>query len=105
MTDHIWLSQYEPRVPRNIDYPDWTIVRLLHELGADVNIVSNNGFTALHDAALNGHIAVVRLLHELGAHMNIADNDGLTALQIAVTKGHQDVIQFLENAGLGNGSA
>ena len=31
MTDHIWLSQYEPRVPRNIDYPDWTIVRLLHE--------------------------------------------------------------------------
>lgn len=31
MTDHIWLSQYEPRVPRNIDYPDWTIVQLLHE--------------------------------------------------------------------------
>ena len=31
MSDHIWLSQYEPRVPRNIDYPDWTVVQLLHE--------------------------------------------------------------------------
>ncbi|HIO21278.1 MAG TPA: long-chain fatty acid--CoA ligase [Nitrospirales bacterium] len=31
MNDHIWFSQYEPHVPQNIDYPNWTIVRLLHE--------------------------------------------------------------------------
>ena len=31
MSDPIWLSQYEPNVPRSIDYPNWTIVRFLHE--------------------------------------------------------------------------
>ena len=31
MSDPIWLSQYEPNVPRSIDYPNWTIVQLLRE--------------------------------------------------------------------------
>ena len=31
MNDPVWLSQYESGVPRNIEYPDWTIVRFLLE--------------------------------------------------------------------------
>ncbi|MBQ26613.1 MAG: long-chain fatty acid--CoA ligase [Nitrospiraceae bacterium] len=31
MSDPVWLSQYESGVPRNIEYPDWTIVRFLLE--------------------------------------------------------------------------
>tara|TARA_B100000315_G_C14594123_1_gene597689 strand:+ start:1708 stop:3384 length:1677 start_codon:yes stop_codon:yes gene_type:complete len=31
MGDPIWLSQYESGVPRNIKYPDWTIVQFLLE--------------------------------------------------------------------------
>jgi len=57
------------------------VVRLLVELGVDVNVGQYWG-TALHQAASEGHEAVVRLLVELGADVNVKNNIGETALQL-----------------------
>jgi len=46
------------------------MVKLLVDSGANAAIASNDGGTALHFAAANGHEAVVRLLVGLGAVAN-----------------------------------
>jgi ankyrin repeat protein len=45
-------------------------VRVLAEKGATFNHQTEEGFTALHFAARNGHQAVVRVLAEKGATFN-----------------------------------
>lgn len=58
-------------------------VKLLADLGADVNAVDDNGETALHGAALRGANEVVRLLVERGASLTAKDWMGWTPLAIA----------------------
>ena len=60
--------------------------RSLHEAGIDVDARSNNGTTALHEAAKAGHASVVEWLLSLGADASVTDNDRYTALHDAVTK-------------------
>ena len=53
------------------------LVRLLHDLGANVETPVSKGYfegrTPLWMAAKNGHVEVVRLLHELGASASSAE--------------------------------
>jgi ankyrin repeat protein len=61
-------------------------VRLLLELGADVNAVDSNGDTAMHGAAYGNFPAIVQLLADRGADINIwkqKDTAGRTPLFIA----------------------
>jgi hypothetical protein len=65
-------------------------VRLLLELGADVNAVDDNGETALHGAAYQSRARLVPLLAERGADIKIWDRQnkfGWTPLMIA--QGHR----------------
>ena len=48
--------------------------------GADKNLVSKNGYTALIAASRKGHIEVVRMLLVAGADRNVANNNGTTPL-------------------------
>jgi ankyrin repeat protein len=60
-------------------------VKLLLDLGADINAVDNNGDTAMHGAAFNISPRVVNLLAERGADpriWNIRNKDGATPLFI-----------------------
>jgi uncharacterized protein len=69
-------------------------LRLLHEAGADPNVVRriqyitrNHGGTALHDATRKGAKKVMAELVRLGADPNLKDEDGLTALDYAQSRG------------------
>ncbi len=59
------------------------IIRLLVELGADVNVPGEHGWTALHGAAYMGIDSVVQFLVERGAMIDVFDAYGQTPLSIA----------------------
>lgn len=71
------------------------LVELLISFGADCNIKSKIGQTALHLAAERGHVSVVHLLVENGCQINHLDENGNTALVLAASNGHLDVVKLL----------
>ena len=61
-------------------------VKMLLDLGADINAVDNKGDTAMHGAAYGNFPLIVKLLADRGADINIwkrADTEGRTPLFIA----------------------
>lgn len=80
-------------------------VRLLLDLGADVNAAPSpgGGRTALQAAALGGHAALVELLLARGADADApaARVGGLTALQAAALAGEAAVVEILLRHGGG----
>ena len=67
------LSFKQDRMTR-LEYKDaLEIAKLLIERGADVNVVGENGWTALHGAAYNGADEIARLLLENGAELDALD--------------------------------
>ena len=58
-------------------------VKLIVELGADVNASSETGLTALHGAAYTGANAIIQFLVEKGAKVDVKDKFGQTPLSIA----------------------
>ena len=73
-------------------------VRLVLELGADVNDLNARGRSALHGAAHIRSDAIVQLLVDRGALLNVEDDRGITPLMIAEGGGH------ILLPGLGGGS-
>ena len=61
--------------------------------GAEVRY--DDGSTALHHAAVNGHLEAVRALTELGADLHAVDNSRFTALALASQNGYPVVVRFL----------
>jgi ankyrin repeat protein len=59
------------------------VVRILVDLGADVNAVNEDGLTAMHGAATNGADAVVQFLADRGAKLDVKDKYQQTPLSIA----------------------
>lgn len=58
-------------------------VRLLVEMGSDINAVGEHGWTALHGAAYTGADDTLQFLVEKGAKMDVMDEFGQTPLSIA----------------------
>jgi ankyrin repeat protein len=58
-------------------------VKLVLDLGADVNAIDDNGNTALHGAAFTGANSVVRLLVEKGARLDVKNKLGYLPVTIA----------------------
>jgi ankyrin repeat protein len=63
------------------------------------NFLINKPQTALHKAALNGHLNVIEFLlghlHTNRADVHAQDGDGWTALHNACSKGYLDIVRFL----------
>jgi ankyrin repeat protein len=76
-----------------------SVLRLLLERGADINVQNHFGRTPLHRASFRGALGVVRLLLEHGADVEAKNNIDKTALQIAADEGHDEVVELLREHG------
>jgi ankyrin repeat protein len=74
---------------------------LLGREGTDVNKRGGNGDTALHKAAMKGHIKVARALLQAGANARKSNEDGQTPLHYASGEGHIEIVRALLEAGAG----
>jgi len=63
--------------------------------GAEVEWVTEKGWTPLQSACHDGRVAVATLLLDYGAAINGWDKDGLTPLYFASRNGHYDVARLL----------
>lgn len=72
------------------------LVGILLAAGADVNVRTGYGWTALHIAAHNGDLDTARLLIESGTEANARNEKGQTAGAIAAEGGHKKLASYLE---------
>jgi ankyrin repeat protein len=70
------------------------LIRVLHDAGAEVNVIAlvnhreeSRGGTALHYAVRKRYKEVIKKLAEYGIDMNAKDQDGLTALDYTQSRG------------------
>ena len=68
------------------------VVWMLLEAGADVEVKSNGGRTALILAVVNDCKEVVKMLLEAGAAILVQSNDGSTALMLVARCGDKNVV-------------
>ncbi len=76
-----------------------TILELLIEKGADVNAVSKDGTSALHNACRGDSSRCVEILSSKGGNVNIANKRGITPLHYAVINGNPESMAILIKAG------
>jgi ankyrin repeat protein len=74
------------------------LARIVLEAGADPNARQQGGFTALHEAALNGNGPLVELLLAHGAIAGITNDAGQTPAELARSNGHATLADRLERA-------
>jgi ankyrin repeat protein len=72
-----------------------TVVELLCEKGAKINIRDKLGRSPLSCACVRGYVTVVELLCEKGANINIRDKLGRSPLSCACAKGHINIVRLL----------
>lgn len=68
-------------------------------LQMDINSINSAGLTPLHQAVLDGNIAVTKLLVAHGADVNKQDEDFWTPLHAACAEGHSEIVRFLLTKG------
>jgi hypothetical protein len=71
-------------------------VRVLLEIGAELEASINDGARPLHVATDHGHVAVVKTLVELGADKDASAVDGATPLHTAAYNGHVEVVTLVD---------
>mmetsp|Transcript_10597 Transcript_10597/g.15519 ORF Transcript_10597/g.15519 Transcript_10597/m.15519 type:complete len:530 (-) Transcript_10597:188-1777(-) len=76
---------------------DWNMVLFVLLRGANVNLLMEDGTTAVHYAAAFGHIKVLELLIDRGANIHVYSTTSKTPLFQAVQRGHTDVVEQLLN--------
>ena len=87
------LGIFEPRTEAQYRAAAETVKTAI-ELGANVNAVARNGWTALHGAAYNGADDVIQALVKGGAKTEILDSFGQTPLSIAAAVVTQESGEF-----------
>ena len=75
------------------------LVKKLLDEGADPNLQTIHGYTALMWASMYEGADIAKLLLNSGADPNIQNSDGYTALILVSLKGHTDIRKLLLNHG------
>lgn len=88
--------------PPELEY--WALLGNLDRVSAclkarvgDVNARGEGGYTAMHAAAENGHLAVLKLLLDHGGERSPRTDDGRTPLQLGAR--HPAIVSFLRSLG------
>ena len=76
-----------------------SIVQLLLNHGAEVNLRNETGFSPFDSACSNGHESIVQLLLNNGAEVNLCNETGYSPLNSASVNGHESTVQLLLNNG------
>ena len=71
-----------------------SIVQLLLNNGAEVNLYSEERFSLLFSACLIGHESVVQLLLSNGAEVNLRNEKGFSPLDLAHLKDTRALLNF-----------
>ena len=71
------------------------ILKMLIELGADVNYVYTNGSVPLFHAVIAGNIPAFKILVEYGADVNYKIKDGSNLLMCAKASEQKKMVKFL----------
>jgi hypothetical protein len=88
------------KVENDNSNPSLSVIKRLVESGADVNIVTDGGNTALQEAALQGNLEIVNLLLAKNANVNFTNKWNENALMASCFKnGTPEVAQALIDAG------
>jgi len=74
-----------------------SVVEVLIDAGADVNIQRDNRWTALHYATKCGHIECASILLSNEAQIGILNDSGWTALEYACRQNNKDMVELLLN--------
>jgi ankyrin repeat protein len=72
------------------------LARKLIDRGADVN---KTGWTPLHYAATNGHVAIIQMLLDENAYIDAASPNGTTPLMMAAMYGTTAAVKLLLDSG------
>ena len=84
---------------RSGDHADVIRAMLNRESALHADAVMNDGFTALHFAAFNGHEQVTRALLEGGATVDVRSPEGTNPLGAAASNGFAGIVRLLLEAG------
>ena len=76
-----------------------SVVTVLLERSADVNITDGGGLAPIHWAALFGYKDTGSLLQEKGANLDAQTKSGETPLHLAAEKGKMEFVEFLLEKG------
>ena len=82
----IFIS-YLDTVDKTFIYCMVQVVEALLQAGADPDVQAQNGSTAMHNAAANGHDAVAESLIAAASDVDVQNSGGNTALHVAASKG------------------
>ena len=74
-------------------------IRVLAELGADLNASDDDGVTPAHEAAYCDHIEVIKVLVSLRVNIDLVFACGISPLVVAVRSHHRDTSVLLVNVG------
>ena len=68
---------------------------LIRTQSVNLDVMTPQGYSLLHTAAIEGNISCISTLIHSGANVNIQDEDGWTPLHAASSHGHLDIVQYL----------
>ena len=71
-----------------------SVVEVLVQHRADINLIDDDGWNTLMRAAAEGHWDVAELLIRHNADMNVTTKDGSTALMLAADGGHLGAVSI-----------
>ncbi|MDH3453416.1 MAG: ankyrin repeat domain-containing protein [Gammaproteobacteria bacterium] len=74
-----------------------SVSRLLKAPKIDLEVTDENGLSALHHAAMSGHLQIVKTLLGAGADTALQDVSGKKPQQLAMEAGHANIAELLSS--------